>query len=59
MTMLYSVNIRILMNRANLPLMKTRTIISDVMALTEGFLPYTASPLPFLSDCIFSDKEPA
>ena len=43
MTMLYSINIRILGNRANLPLMKTRTIISDVMGLTDGILSYTAT----------------
>lgn len=41
MTMLYSVNIRILGNRANLPLLKARTIIDMVNELS--FLSYTAS----------------
>ena len=39
MTMLYSINIRILSNRANIPLLKTETMISKVVSLTEGFLP--------------------
>ena len=38
MTMLYSVNIRILGNRANLPLLKNQTILTHVTALTEGWL---------------------
>ena len=47
MTMLYSVNIRILGNRANLPLMKTRTIITDVMGMTESFMSYSGTLLLF------------
>jgi len=39
MTMLYSVNIRILGNRANVPLLNENTILSSVVSLTEGFLP--------------------
>ena len=38
MTMLYSVNIRVLGNRANLPLLRTETIITKVLHATEGFL---------------------
>lgn len=41
MTMLYSINIRVLGNRANLPLLKVRTLIDDVTALTGSFLSYT------------------
>ena len=39
MTMLWSVNIRVLGNRANLPLMRRQTLITDVLELTEGVLP--------------------
>ncbi|MDC7235838.1 MAG: ABC transporter permease, partial [Spirochaetales bacterium] len=43
MTMLYSINIRILGNRANLPLLKVRTVIDMVTELTGSFLSYTAA----------------
>ncbi len=39
MTMLWSVNIRVLGNRANLPLMRRETIITDVLELTGGLIP--------------------
>ncbi len=39
MTMLWSVNIRVLGNRANLPLMRRQTLITDVLELTQGVLP--------------------
>ncbi|TVQ26953.1 MAG: ABC transporter permease [Spirochaetaceae bacterium] len=39
MTMLWSINIRVLGNRANLPLLRRQTIISDVLELTRGVLP--------------------
>ena len=39
MTMLYSVNIRILGNRANVPLMKQETILTQIVTLTEGHIP--------------------
>jgi putative ABC transport system permease protein len=39
MTMLYSVNIRILGNRANVPVLKQETILSKVSALFSGGLP--------------------
>ena len=56
MTMLYSVNIRILGNRANLPLMKTRTVISDVMGMTDGILSYTTTLLLFFLIVFFLIK---
>ena len=39
MTMLYSVNIRILGNRANIPLMKQETILTQVVNWTDGLIP--------------------
>lgn len=39
MTMLYSVNIRILGNRANVPLMKQETILTQVVNWTDGLFP--------------------
>jgi len=39
MTMLYSINIRILGNRANLPLLKKTTILTKVNTLAEGIIP--------------------
>ena len=39
MTMLYSINIRILGNRANVPVIKQETILSKVSALFSGSLP--------------------
>lgn len=39
MTMLWSVNIRILGNRANLPLMKNHTILTDIVEWTDGIIP--------------------
>jgi putative ABC transport system permease protein len=39
MTMLWSINIRILGNRANLPLMKNHTILTDIVEWTEGIIP--------------------
>jgi len=47
MTMLYSINIRILQNRANLPLVKAETMLTKVSSLTEGFLPQSAAVLLF------------
>ncbi|BCS97665.1 ABC transporter permease [Desulfoluna limicola] len=41
MTMLYSVNIRILGNRANLPLMRKETLLSKATAFTNGTLSET------------------
>lgn len=39
MTMLYSVNIRILGNRANVPLLRKETLLTQVTGLTGGILP--------------------
>ena len=39
MTMLWSVNIRVLGNRANLPLMRRQTILTDVLEITHGIIP--------------------
>jgi putative ABC transport system permease protein len=47
MTMLWSVNIRVLGNRANLPLLQNHTIITDIVAYTEGFIPAEYSVLIF------------
>ncbi len=41
MTMLYSVNIRILGNRANLPLMRKETLLTKATAFTQGTLSET------------------
>ncbi len=47
MTMLYSVNIRILQNRANVPLLRIETIITRITAMTKGLLPETYALLLF------------
>ncbi len=47
MTMLWSINIRILGNRANLPLLQNHTIITDIVAETESFIPREYSVLIF------------
>lgn len=47
MTMLYSVNIRILHNRANLPLLRVDTIMTQVSDLTRGLLPESYAYLLF------------
>lgn len=47
MTMLWSVNIRVLGNRANLPLLQNHTIITDIVAYTDGILPSEYSILIF------------
>ncbi len=47
MTMLYSVNIRILGNRANLPLLRVDTIITGVADLSRGLIPADWATLAF------------
>lgn len=47
MTMLWSVNIRIMGNRANLPLLKENNLISDIVSITEGIIPREYSVLIF------------
>lgn len=49
MTMLYSVNIRILHNRANLPLLRVDTIMTHVSDLTRGLLPESYAYLLFFA----------
>jgi len=47
MTMLYSVNIRVLGNRANLPLLKQETILTKMTFLMERFVPDEIAVLIF------------
>ncbi|MFW6138761.1 MAG: ABC transporter permease [Spirochaetota bacterium] len=47
MTMLYSINIRVLGNRANLPLLDHETILIKVTFLTRGILPENYAILAF------------
>ena len=47
MTMLWSINIRILGNRANLPLMKNHTILTDIVEWTDGIIPRDYAVLIF------------
>jgi putative ABC transport system permease protein len=47
MTMLYSVNIRILNNRANLPLLRVDTVMTHVSAFSRGLLPESYAYLLF------------
>lgn len=49
MTMLYSVNIRILENRANVPLMHSHTILTWVSDLTARFFPQDWAILAFFT----------
>jgi putative ABC transport system permease protein len=47
MTMLYSVNIRILNNRANLPLLRVDTVMTHVSGFARGLLPESYTYLLF------------
>jgi putative ABC transport system permease protein len=47
MTMLYSVNIRILNNRANIPLLRVDTVMTHVSAFSRGLLPESYAYLLF------------
>ncbi len=47
MTMLYSVNIRILSNRSNLPLLRVDTLLTKVHGLTEGIMSPALATLLF------------
>ena len=47
MTMLYSVNIRILDNRANLPLLRVDTVLTQVAAIARGSIPADWATLLF------------
>ena len=56
MTMLYSVNIRILDNRANLPLMRMETVLTRVTALTRGVIPADWASLIFFTLVVLAIK---
>jgi len=47
MTMLWSVNIRVLGNKANLPLLRQDTVLTKVTDMTAGFLPQAWAVLLF------------
>ena len=47
MTMLWSVNIRVLGNKANLPLMREETLVSEAVSLLEGVVPQEWAMLIF------------
>ncbi len=57
MTMLYSVNIRILSNRANLPLLRVDTLLTKVHKITEGWLSPEVASLIFFVLVIFLIKK--
>ena len=48
MTMLYSINIRVLGNRANVPLLKQETFFTQVADWTNGLMPKSYASLVFL-----------
>ena len=48
MTMLYSINIRILGNRANVPLLRQETVFTQLVSLTDGLMPKSYAILLFL-----------
>jgi putative tryptophan/tyrosine transport system permease protein len=56
MTMLWSINIRVLGNRANLPLLRQETILSRVTAMTAGWLPEEWAVLVFFVLVAFAIK---
>jgi putative tryptophan/tyrosine transport system permease protein len=56
MTMLYSVNIRILGNRANVPLIRQETILTQVVDWTNGLIPKGYAILIFLILVVFVIK---
>ena len=57
MTMLYSVNIRILSNRANLPLLRVDTLLTKVHRITEGWLSPEVTSLIFFVLVVFLIKK--
>jgi putative ABC transport system permease protein len=56
MTMLYSINIRILGNRANLPLLRKDTILTKAVALTNGLITEEYTLLLFFIIVVFIIK---
>jgi len=57
MTMLYSVNIRILSNRANLPLLRVDTILTRVHEYTHGIMRPEYATLVFFILVVFAIKK--
>ncbi|SMC38038.1 putative ABC transport system permease protein [Desulfocicer vacuolatum DSM 3385] len=57
MTMLYSVNIRILSNRANLPLLRVETLLTRVHDYTREFIPPEYASLLFFILVVFIIKK--
>lgn len=57
MTMLYSINIRILSNRANLPLLRVETMLTQVHDFTDGWLSPEYASLVFFVIVVFSIKK--
>jgi putative ABC transport system permease protein len=57
MTMLYSVNIRILSNRANLPLLRVDTLLTQVHEYTQGFIAPEYASLLFFIIVVFIIKK--
>lgn len=53
MTMLYSINIRILGNKANVPLLKQKTILTRITDLTNGIIPPEYAILIFIIIFVF------
>ncbi len=56
MTMLWSINIRVLGNRANLPLLRQETILTRVTAMTAGWIPDEWAVLVFFVLVAFAIK---
>ncbi len=56
MTMLYSINIRILSNRANLPLVRQETLLTKVHSLAEGILSPEIASLVFFVAVVLTLK---
>ena len=56
MTMLYSVNIRILNNRANLPLLRVDTVMTHVSGFARGLLPESYAYLLFFIAVVMALK---
>ena len=56
MTMLYSINIRVLSNRANLPLVRQETLLTKVHSLAEGILSPEIASLVFFVAVVLTLK---
>lgn len=56
MTMLYSVNIRILGNKANVPFLKQETALTGLARFTEGWLSFPVAELIYFAIVVFIVK---